>query len=157
MDLETIRRFRRTVRRMQRQLGWQLRDDAGCCGVTLAQCHALLEAAEREEVSLMELAAMLELDTSTVSRTVDGMVKAGLVKRLVNPDDRRYVSIALTPHGHSVYQGIERTSNAYFAEVLSLVPEAKREPVLECLAILAEAIRKSRQRAAAGEVPGRDG
>jgi len=41
------------------------------------QCHALLELAE-SEMSLSGLAAALDLDPSTLSRTVDGLVAPAL-------------------------------------------------------------------------------
>ncbi len=93
VDTETIRLFREKVRQVQRELGWSQKNDIQCCGVTMAQCHALLEIGSRDEISIVELAGLLGVDTSTLSRTVDNMVKGGLVDRLLNPQDRRYVSL----------------------------------------------------------------
>ncbi|MDQ7793608.1 MAG: MarR family transcriptional regulator [bacterium] len=157
MSDEEIRHFRRRLRTLQRDLGWQWKNDASCCGIAVSECHALLEVAESEGMSLAELAAVLGLDASAVSRTVDGMVQAGLVTRTANPQDRRYVRISLTPHGRSVYENIDRTFNHYFAEVLSLVPEEKRHQVVEGFALLVDAIHKSHSRGDPREGPGHDG
>ncbi|HEY3416310.1 MAG TPA: hypothetical protein VGM23_05440, partial [Armatimonadota bacterium] len=53
--------FRRQLRALERELVRQLEADTSCCGVTLAQCHALLELATAE-LSLSGLAAALDLD-----------------------------------------------------------------------------------------------
>ncbi|HET6450736.1 MAG TPA: MarR family transcriptional regulator [Spirochaetia bacterium] len=70
--------------------------EAGCCGVTFAQCHLLLEVERRGRTSVTELATALELDKSTLSRTVDAGVKAGLIDRSVDPSSRRQQVICLT-------------------------------------------------------------
>lgn len=153
VDREDIRHLRRSLRALERELGWQWKNDASCCGITVAQCHALLELDATEGMSLVELAAALGLDTSTLSRTVDGMVQAALVRRSADPGDRRYVRIELAPHGRAVRDDIEQTFNAHFAAVLGAIPAEKRRQVVESLAVLVEAVRQSRQ--GSGEAPHR--
>jgi DNA-binding MarR family transcriptional regulator len=143
MKVRDLRLFREKMRRLQRDLGWQWKSDAGCCGITTAQCHALLEVGEKGEISLVELAGILGLDTSTLSRTMDGMVQSGLVERHLNPSDRRYVSISLTAHGRAVYDEIDRTFNNYFKVIFEMIPEEKREQVLESFALLVDAVHQS--------------
>ena len=113
MDTDTMRLFREKVRHMQRELGWSQKNDVQCCGVTMAQCHALLEIGSRDEISIVELAGILGVDTSTLSRTVDNMVKGGLVDRLLNPQDRRYVSLSLTERGKAAHRTIDVSFNAF--------------------------------------------
>lgn len=141
-----IRNLRRKMRLIQRNLGWQWKNDAECCGITVAQCHVLTEIGDRGEISVVELAAILGLDTSTLSRTVDGMVRSGLARRHVNPDDRRYVVISLTAQGRTVYENIDSTFNRYFADTLELIPVEKRGQVLESLSLLADAVQQAGSR-----------
>ncbi len=47
-------------------------------GISLAQCHTLLEIEKSHEISISELANTLSLDKSTVSRTVDGLVNINM-------------------------------------------------------------------------------
>ena len=49
METETVKRFREQIRKVEKELGWSQRNDIQCCGVTMAQCHALLAVGEREE------------------------------------------------------------------------------------------------------------
>jgi DNA-binding MarR family transcriptional regulator len=145
MNLKDIRSFRDSVRLLQRSLGWQAKSDAECCGVTIAQCHALLEIGNRKELSLVDLASALGLDSSTLSRTIDTMVAGKLVERSANPDDRRYVTLSLTDSGKELYENINLTYDHFFQTVLSRVPVDKQQQVIESVHLLARAIFESKE------------
>jgi DNA-binding MarR family transcriptional regulator len=145
MDLEMIRKFREKLRRLEREIGWQLRSDTECCGVTLAQCHIIVEIGNTGKMSVIDLATVLGLDTSTLSRHINGMVNVGLVNRALNPKDRRYVSITLTEQGHKVYQSIEGICNSQYAKVFEFIPQEKHQQVLECFNLLVYAVTEARK------------
>lgn len=142
MDAGFLGLFREKVRRMERELGWSQKNDIQCCGVTMAQCHALLEIGCRDEVSIVELAAALGADTSTLSRTIDTMVRAGFVNRLSNPQDRRYVSLTLTEQGRVVFDTIDDSFNAYVERVFQFIPSEKHAQVMESLFLLTSALEQ---------------
>jgi hypothetical protein len=81
----SIREFRKHLRQLEREVGYSMASETACCGVTLAQCHHLLEVDARGSTSITELATALELDKSTLSRTVDGACRAGLLSREIEP------------------------------------------------------------------------
>lgn len=54
---------------------------------------------EQGEMSQRELADACMFDVTTMSRTLDKMENAGLIKRHVNPSSRRAHLIGLTPEG----------------------------------------------------------
>ncbi len=139
MDVEAIRGFREKLRRLEREVGWQLKSDTECCGVTLAQCHIIMELGDKGEASVVDLSSALGLDASTLSRHINGMVNVGLVDRVLNPRDRRYVSITLTEQGRKVYKSIEDICNAKYSRIFELIPEKKRGQVLECFNLLVDA------------------
>ncbi len=140
MDLDLIRSFREKLRRLERTIGWQLKSDTECCGVTVAQCHIIVEIGNRGEASVVDLSSSLGLDTSTLSRHINGMVNVGLVDRVLNAKDRRYVSITLTAQGKKVYQSIEDICNTKYAKIFELIPQEKHEQVLEYFNLLVDAI-----------------
>ncbi len=142
MDIKKIRLLREKLRQLERELDDRFRSDSGCCGLTLAQCHTLLEIGNKGEISLVELASRLSLDTSTLSRTINGLVILGLVNRLANEKDRRYISISLTDQGRKVFDEIEKTFNDYFSSVLELIPVEKREVVVESISLFSDALGK---------------
>ena len=97
MNEKRIRSFRRNLRRFERLN--QLTNAVCCKGITLAQCHVLLEIEALVETTTKQLAENLKLDKSTLSRTVDGLKKLSLVKRGAHAHDRRFTVIRLTKNG----------------------------------------------------------
>lgn len=154
MDIQKIRFLREKLRLMEREINDPFGRDAGCCGLTLAQCHTLLEVGIKGEVSLVDLAASFDLDTSTLSRMIQGLVVLGLVSRLTNEKDRRYVSISLTEQGRQLFDQIEARFNTYFAQVLELIPTEKQTAVVECIGLFSDAVRKHNESARCCDVDG---
>ncbi len=138
-DNEQVRRLRDIVRLLVRRLGILEQSEASCCGVTMAQCHALYELRGIEKMSLNDLAESLSLDKSTVSRSVDNLVGGGLVIRETDPSDRRCVTIRLSGDGRRVLADIDKGMDAFFAGIVDQLPAATRGQVLDSLALLAEA------------------
>jgi DNA-binding MarR family transcriptional regulator len=142
MDIEKIRFLREKLRQLELAMGSLSRDEGDCCGITLSQCHTLIEIGKKEEIAIVELASRLGLDTSTLSRTINGLVLIGLVNRIENSKDRRYVSITLTEQGKKVYAEIENLNNGYFSKIFELIPEEKHEATLESVALFSDAVKK---------------
>jgi DNA-binding MarR family transcriptional regulator len=139
-----VKRLRESVRMLVRRLGILERSEASCCGITFAQCHVLVELGRSEKLSVNDLAEILRLDKSTVSRSVDNLVNTGLVLREPDPEDRRYVTLRLSEKGGVVFADLERRMESYFADIVDMLPEGKREQVLESLLLLADAVKNPR-------------
>jgi DNA-binding MarR family transcriptional regulator len=139
MDAGIVRHFRERVRQIQQKMGLSQRSDIQCCGVTMAQCHALLAIGERRELSIVELANILGIDSSNLSRTVDSLVKNGQVNRILNPQDRRYVSVSLTDEGKTTFETIDNLFNAYLSRVFESIPEEKHGQIMESLELVVNA------------------
>jgi len=146
MKPEEIRRFRNNMRQLQRSLGWQAKSDAACCEVTVAQCHALLEIGGNSGITLIDLASALALDTSTISRTIESMVRDGLVERKAHPHDRRYIRLTLTKKGQKKYNEINRTYDLYYKDIFTGIPEEKQIEIVENIQLLANALWENNNR-----------
>ncbi len=145
MDIEAVRELRGFLRLIEREVESQLKTQTICCGVTTAQCHALLELASAGEMSLVELSERLRLDTSTLSRTVDGLVKLGHVNRITDPDNRRYVRLCLTGKGRRKVDFIDRSCDQYYLQLLNRIPEEKRKALRESVQLLAEIFAEAKE------------
>jgi DNA-binding MarR family transcriptional regulator len=137
------RQLRELIRILERKLGVLEECEFSCCGITISQCHALVEIGRAKNISLNELAELLNLENSTMSRTVNNLVTSELVKRDIDPQDRRYVAISLTDNGLKLYESIEDEMNLYFKNIYDRIPDSKKEQVLESIEILLEAIDKN--------------
>lgn len=139
---ETLREL---LRILVRDLNLLEKNDSSCCGVTLVQCHALVEIGRKKCLSLNELANIVQLDKSTMSRTINNLVESSLVYRDIDATNRRYVSIYLTKEGEEVFNTIEMSMNEYYSKIFKFVPVNKQAQVLESLQILTDAINLNRQ------------
>jgi DNA-binding MarR family transcriptional regulator len=135
--------FRETVRILERKLGVLEDGEVACCGITMAQCHALVEIGRMQTISLGELAQMLDLDSSTLSRTVNNLVTSGLASREADPGDRRFITISLTDKGRELFADVENAMDEYFDRIFAQIPEQKRGQILEDLILIIEAMDKS--------------
>lgn len=133
--------LRELMRILVRNLGALEKSDASCCGVTLTQCHAIVEIGRKERLSLVELAETLGLDKSTMSRTINNLVESDLVSRDLDADNRRYVIIQLTEKGRRVFETIEQSMDGYYKSIFADIPEDKRAQVLESLQLLIDAVK----------------
>lgn len=140
---EEIKQLRESIRILERKLGILEESEMACCGLTLAQCHALVEIGRAERLSLVDLAGTIGLDTSTLSRTVNNLVAKNMVSRELDPDDRRYVTIQLTPEGNRYFQEIESSMDTYFYKIYENIAESDRALVLKGLTLLLDAIKES--------------
>ncbi|HEX3044323.1 MAG TPA: MarR family transcriptional regulator, partial [Bacillota bacterium] len=121
--------LRESIRKLERKLGVLDDIQSSCCGVTFAQCHAIVEIGRAGSLSLNDLADILGLDKSTMSRTLNNLVNNQLAERATHPEDRRYITIKLTEQGMRSFREIEAGMNAYFDQVYQSIPETKRAQV----------------------------
>jgi len=133
------------LRKLEAEIGLSLSGETECCGVTVNQCHLLLETEYRGKASLGALAEALDLDKSTLSRTADALVIDGLLERADDPENRRKVTINLTEKGSAKASEVNRLCDAFYAQVLSRIPAEKRDEVMEAVVLLADAMRLSRK------------
>lgn len=136
--------LRELLRILIRDLGILEKSDASCCGISLAQCHAIVEIGRADKISLIDLADLLGLDKSTMSRTINNLVEVGLVLRELDMENRRYVIIQLTDKGKEIFQNTEESMNNYYQDILESISENKRNEVIEGLQLLTDAVKKNR-------------
>jgi DNA-binding MarR family transcriptional regulator len=123
------------LRRFEREIFMQ--NNESCCnGVTLAQCHALLEVESKGKESITELSRTLGLDKSTVSRTVEGLVKMELVDRNIPAENRRMATVQLTSKGKETCNSINNSNDQYFGKVLSTLNDEEKMELIRLLEIV---------------------
>ena len=139
MNKQEVRGFRQILRSFERELN--ARNQSGCCcGVTLTQCHCLMELDKQDNITLNELASRLNLDKSTVSRTVETLVTNELADRLIPKTNRRTTLIKLTDRGKQVCHTINTGNDLYFRKVLSAIPDELRPSFLRGFEAMVQAM-----------------
>ena len=92
-----------------------------------------------------ELSEILDLDKSTLSRTVDSLVKEGYVVREIPPDNRRTVKLSLTKKGKMAVDEINVNCDGYYQKLLQDIKPAERAAVMKSLAAVAHAMTHIRK------------
>lgn len=78
-------------------------------------------------------------DPNTIAALVERMHADGLVKRKVDPTDRRARLISSTPKGRRIYAKARPIAVQLQEEVLEAIPAQERERLLEQIEVLADA------------------
>jgi DNA-binding MarR family transcriptional regulator len=135
-----VQSLRQILRKLERVQKTQLVDQDSCCGLPFALCHPLLEIGKLGRATTVELAQRLELDKSTLSRSVDGLVRKGLVRRRTDTRDRRFTQLTLTTEGERVCREIDEKANRHYQEVLQRIPMEEQVEMLRRFGELVEAM-----------------
>ena len=76
-------------------------------GMRLGQYQVLRALWEEDGLTPRQLAERAAVEMPTVTRTVQRMIRDGLVRREANPKDARSVRILLTPRGLALREEVE--------------------------------------------------
>lgn len=139
-DLETFLPYRLTMvaGRVSRAFAERYRSEFG---ISVAEWRLIANLTQNEEVSVRDIFERVDMDKSKVSRAASRLEKSGYVRKLVNPGDRRLVSLALTPKGRALAAKILPMAVAFQDELLAALGKAAPglEAGLACLLENAEA------------------
>ena len=111
-----------------------------------ADCPSLLHletlryVREKDRPHMRDLAKKFNVTPPAATLLVDGLAKAGLLRRIVDPKDRRSVRIALTPMGKRM---IDKGVKARMKEVTRLFSILNTEEQLQLAAILKKFLKNN--------------
>lgn len=118
--------------------------DQICCGtVTVQQCVTLQTLMDGPS-EVGPLAERVGNSASAMTRLVDGLVKRGWVDRVRDSEDRRRVRVTLNAQGRAEAERLSGLTDEIVDAILQAIPKAKRDQVIESLAILREAVQAAR-------------
>ncbi|MDV2504465.1 MAG: MarR family winged helix-turn-helix transcriptional regulator [bacterium] len=116
------------------------RDDADCCGVTVAQCHILLSLLEAGKTTMQSLSSRLGIAPSTLTRNIEPLVTNGWILRERADDDRRRVVVELSSEGQEKANELKSVRLETCQRLLEGLPASERETVLGAMSTLLTAL-----------------
>jgi DNA-binding MarR family transcriptional regulator len=133
--------LRRVMQRFFRRFS-ALAADSTPCGkpLSMAHAHALMILLAKGELSQQELGAELCIDKSNVARLCAKMVDASHVRQRPSKEDGRSRRVSLTARGERLAREVDDASRARFGSLLSGLPEARRDHVIEAMQQLVAAL-----------------
>jgi DNA-binding MarR family transcriptional regulator len=139
--MTSSRKFREIMSLVYQRFNALQRGEKRCFGVTMSQCVALETLHREGRMPVRELSQRLGLDTSTVTRLVDVLVRDGLAQRARDEaGDRRRVFVSLSETGRELASRLECCADDYCERILERIPAGRREDVYQALQHLVRAI-----------------
>ena len=130
--------LRAASRRLVRELGFMGGDFAGT-KLSPSAVHALIEI-EREGVAARDLASLLRLEKSSVSRMLRKLVQAGYVAEAIADEDGRAKRLSLTAKGMEQLAEIHAFAREQVSSALSRLEPGQDRVVLDGLSLYAAAL-----------------
>jgi DNA-binding MarR family transcriptional regulator len=101
--------------------------DAGVAeAVSPSEARALIELVSARGIAQGELAGLLGLEKSTVSRLAAGLERKGWIRRGRDEDNQRYVRLYLTPEGRVVAGRVWAAWQSRQARILAALSDEER-------------------------------
>ena len=111
--------------------------------VSLSQAYAIHELDHGSGLSQQELAEILFLEKSTVSRMIADLENKGLVERERDPDNRRTYRLKLTDAGRDFHVRVADGYGAQYQRWTAAMTSAERKALLVGLPALIRVVRES--------------
>ena len=124
--------IRLTIQRLARRIRSMQSDET----VTEGQRSVLFALSNKGAQTLSSLSEHERVTPPSMNRTINALVKAGLVTRVGAEDDGRKVSIDLSPSGRTFIAETKRKRDAWFTQQLAALTPAQRSTVDEAATIL---------------------
>jgi DNA-binding MarR family transcriptional regulator/RimJ/RimL family protein N-acetyltransferase len=152
-DTPLVARVRAASRVLVRELGF-MRPTLAATTHSPSAVHALLEIGTRGGLSAAELADVLALEKSSVSRMLRKLVETGELKETPSAGDGRVKLLTLAPRGRRTLAAIHAFANAQVATALERLAEPQRQAVADGLEAYAQALAAQRRPSGRRPPPG---
>ena len=130
-------------RQMVRELGF-MEATLAATDYPPSAVHTILEIGARGPMTSVQLAEILHLEKSSVSRLVRRLVERGELKETSDTDDARIKPLSLTPKGRRTLAALHDFGRRQVAGALARLTEIERKIVRDGLRIYARALKAGR-------------
>jgi DNA-binding MarR family transcriptional regulator len=108
--------------------------------ISQTQLFTIITLFEQEPCRLTELSRQLGISAPTTTGIVDRLELGGYARRLADKEDRRAVSVVLTPKGRRIAKTFRATVQERWHELLSSLSDEDQENYLRLLKKIREAV-----------------
>ncbi|MCD2347983.1 MULTISPECIES: MarR family winged helix-turn-helix transcriptional regulator [Clostridium] len=119
------------------------RDQIKIHGFTTTQCYTLLEISKFGSLSMNEISEKMNLNSSTMTRILDKLVRDEYISRSKDDNDKRIVIVSLREKGIEAASKLSDSVKAYYKKIIENIPEGQVEEILKSVNILQKAFEKA--------------
>jgi len=142
-ELHLIDDIRAASRQMVREFGF-MQQTLAATDYPPSAVHTILEIGTGGPMTSGQLAELLHLEKSSVSRMVRKLIACGELKETSDADDARIKPLSLTPKGRRTLAALHDFGRRQVSDALARLPEAERKLVRQGLMIYARALAAAR-------------
>lgn len=104
--------------------------------ISQAEWRVLAHLTQQEKISVREIHQQIDMDKSKVSRAATRLEAAGFIRKQINANDKRLVSLSLTRKGHTMMDKLAVIAREYEQDVLSKLTDEQRATMDEIFEVL---------------------
>jgi DNA-binding MarR family transcriptional regulator len=104
--------------------------------ISCSELNCLKNFMCREKLSVKDLAERLNITSGGVTKVVGQLEEQGILRRDMDPEDRRGIIVSLTTGGNSLIGKLKANSVSYYSEILEGLSEREIEIVSRGLELL---------------------
>ena len=142
-ELHLIDDIRAASRQMVREFGF-MQQTLAATDYPPSAVHTILEIGTGGPMTSGQLAELLHLEKSSVSRMVRKLIECGELKETSDADDARIKPLSLTSKGRRTLAALHDFGRRQVSDALARLPEAERKLVRQGLMIYARALAAAR-------------
>jgi DNA-binding MarR family transcriptional regulator len=110
--------------------------------LSIAEISVLMRLNRTPTCRATELAAMIGIPASTVTGILDRLERRGLLERRRDPNDRRSISIAVTPKTKEFVADLMTPMEGMLREAFSSMPDSRTRRLIEDLRFILKALEQ---------------
>ena len=115
------------------------RDQIKVHGFTSSQYYTLLQISKSNSLTMNELSDRMNLNSSTMTRVLDILVRDKYITRDRDESDRRVVIVKLTEKGEEISVKLSQSVTEYYKKIIKNIPQGQVDEVLKAVNILLKA------------------
>jgi DNA-binding MarR family transcriptional regulator len=142
-ELALIDDIRAASRQIVRELGF-MEQTLAATDYPPSAVHTILEIGARGPMTSVQLAEILHLEKSSVSRMVRKLIECGELKETSDAADARIKPLSLTPKGQRTQAALHEFGRRQVSGALARLTETEQKIVREGLVIYAKGLKASR-------------
>ena len=119
-----------------------LREEMATLGLTTTQMRALAVLSVTDGILIRELAVFAVVEQSTLSRAIDALSRAGLIRREIDAADSRATRIFLTDPGREAYDRLWPHMSGSYEQMFAGVSQKDRKAFVATLQKMLANVRK---------------
>ncbi len=141
--IDLTEQIRSSSRMMVRELGF-MRSTLAATNYSPSAIHALLEIEQNPTITPAQLAELLILEKSTISRLIQKLLCNGEIIESTNIEDGRLKNLSLTAKGKNLVNGIHRFGQQQVIFALEKLTVKQQQAVAEGITLYANALKQHR-------------